>query len=303
MLWEEWLQMQTIEQLQIKNSKIRTMPKSHPVRVITVTSGKGGVGKTNVSVNLAMALSNAGKKVTIMDADLGLGNIDVLLGLHPQYNLSNVINGERSLNEVIVDGPGNMSIIPAASGVQNMAELTAGQHAGLIQAFSELDHDIDVLLVDTAAGISDSVISFSRAAQEVMVVVCDEPASITDAYALIKLLNKEYGLFRFRILCNRVKSAQQGRELYSTITKVTDRFLDVALDYVGFIPDDDFLVKAIRKQRCVVDAYPRSKAALAFKTLVDKVDRWPIPTVAGGHLEFFVERLVQGNMKEAEIMP
>ncbi|MDH5570536.1 MAG: MinD/ParA family protein [Gammaproteobacteria bacterium] len=279
------------------------MPKAHPVRVITVTSGKGGVGKTNVSVNLAMALSNAGKKVTILDADLGLGNIDVLLGLHPQKNLSHVINGECSLSDVMVDGPGNLSIIPAASGVQNMAELTPGQHAGLIQAFSELNHDIDVLIVDTAAGISDSVISFSRAAQEVLVVVCDEPASITDAYALIKLLNKEYGLFRFRILCNRVKSAQQARELYSTITKVTDRFLDVALDYVGFIPDDDYLVKAIRKQRCVVDAYPRSKSAIAFSTMVDKVDKWPIPTTAGGHLEFFVERLVRGNMIDVEVMP
>jgi len=296
--------MQTVEQLQTKTtSRARTMPKAHPVRVITVTSGKGGVGKTNVSVNLAMALSNAGKKVTILDADLGLGNIDVLLGLHPQKNLSHVINGECSLSDVMVDGPGNLSIIPAASGVQNMAELTPGQHAGLIQAFSELNHDIDVLIVDTAAGISDSVISFSRAAQEVLVVVCDEPASITDAYALIKLLNKEYGLFRFRILCNRVKSAQQARELYSTITKVTDRFLDVALDYVGFIPDDDYLVKAIRKQRCVVDAYPRSKSAIAFSTMVDKVDKWPIPTTAGGHLEFFVERLVRGNMIDVEVMP
>ncbi|MCW9024344.1 MAG: MinD/ParA family protein [Gammaproteobacteria bacterium] len=279
------------------------MKNPHPVRVITVTSGKGGVGKTNVSVNLGMALSNAGKHVTIMDADLGLGNIDVLLGLHPKYNLSNVISGECSLSDVMVKGPGNLSIIPAASGVQNMAELSPPEHAGLIQAFSELEHNIDVLLVDTAAGISDSVISFSRAAQEVMVVVCDEPASITDAYALIKLLNTEYGLFRFRILCNRVKSAQQARELYTTITRVTDRFLDVALDYMGFIPDDDFVVKAIRKQRPVVDAYPRSKAAMAFKTLVDKVEKWPIPTTAGGHLEFFVERLVQGNMIDAEVMP
>ncbi|HEB55060.1 MAG TPA: MinD/ParA family protein [Gammaproteobacteria bacterium] len=280
------------------------MPKQKtPVRVITVTSGKGGVGKTNISVNLAMALSNAGKRVTIMDADLGLGNIDVLLGLHPQYTLNHVIEGEQQLDDVIVHGPGNMSIIPAASGVQNMAELSPSQHAGLIQAFSEMNHNLDVLLVDTAAGITDSVISFSRAAQDVLVVVNDEPASITDAYALIKVLNREYGLFRFRILCNRVKSAQQGRELYATITRVTDRFLDVALDYVGFVPDDDFVVKAIRKQRPVVDAYPRSKASMAFRTLAEKINKWPIPTSAGGHLEFFVERLVQGNLTDAEVMP
>ncbi len=297
--------MQMVEQLGTTTAaSIRRMPKKQtPVRVVTVTSGKGGVGKTNVSVNLAMALSNAGKRVTIMDADLGLGNIDVLLGLHPQYNLNQVINGEQQLDDIIVPGPGNISIIPAASGVQNMAELSPSQHAGLIRAFSEMSHDLDVLLVDTAAGIADSVISFSRAAQEVVVVVNDEPASITDAYALIKVLNREYGLFRFRVLCNRVKSAQQGRELYSTITRVTDRFLDVALDYIGFIPDDDFVVKAIRKQRPVVDAYPRSKASMAFKTLAEKMNKWPIPTNAGGHLEFFVERLVQGNLTDAEVMP
>ena len=297
--------MQMVEHIHsTKVANIRRIPKKQtPIRVVTVTSGKGGVGKTNVSVNLAMALSNAGKRVTIMDADLGLGNIDVLLGLHPQYNLNHVIEGEQGLDDIIVPGPGEMSIIPAASGVQNMAELSPAQHAGLIRAFSEMNHNLDVLLVDTAAGISDSVISFSRAAQDVLVVVNDEPASITDAYALIKVLNREYGLFRFRVLCNRVKSAQQGRELYSTITRVTDRFLDVALDYVGFIPDDDFVVKAIRKQRPVVDAYPRSKASMAFRTLAEKMDKWPIPTSAGGHLEFFVERLVQGNLTDAEVMP
>ncbi len=297
--------MQMVEHIHsTKVANIRRIPKKQtPIRVVTVTSGKGGVGKTNVSVNLAMALSNAGKRVTIMDADLGLGNIDVLLGLHPEYNLNHVIEGEQGLDDIIVPGPGEMSIIPAASGVQNMAELSPAQHAGLIRAFSEMNHNLDVLLVDTAAGISDSVISFSRAAQDVLVVVNDEPASITDAYALIKVLNREYGLFRFRVLCNRVKSAQQGRELYSTITRVTDRFLDVALDYVGFIPDDDFVVKAIRKQRPVVDAYPRSKASMAFRTLAEKMDKWPIPTSAGGHLEFFVERLVQGNLTDAEVMP
>ena len=298
--------MQMVEQHQAASAtRLRRMPKKKPspVRVITVTSGKGGVGKTNVSVNLAMALSNAGKRVTIMDADLGLGNIDVLLGLHPEHNLNDVIKGEQQLDDIIEQGPGNMSIIPAASGVQNMAELSPVQHAGLIRAFSEMNHNLDVLLVDTAAGISDSVISFSRAAQEVLVVVNDEPASITDAYALIKVLASEHGLFRFRVLCNRVKSAQQGRELYSTITKVTDRFLDVALDYVGFIPDDDFVVKAIRKQRPVVDAYPRSKASMAFGTLAEKINKWPTPTHAGGHLEFFVERLVQSDLTDAEVMP
>lgn len=281
---------------------LRRMQQPHPVHVVTVTSGKGGVGKTNVSVNLAMALAAKGKDVTIMDADLGLGNIDVLLGLHPEFNLSHVINGERSLNEIMLRGAEHLSVIPASSGVQNMAELSPNQHGGLIRAFSELNHNIDVLLIDTAAGISDSVISFSRASQEVIVVVCDEPASITDAYALIKLLNREYGLFRFRILSNMVKSAQHGREVYETITKVTNRFLDVALDYMGHVPHDDYVIKSIRKQRAVVEAFPRSKASMAYKNLSDKLSKWPIPRGAGGHLEFFVERLVQSNMQEAEVL-
>lgn len=285
-------------------SGLRRISRPRPVRVIAVASGKGGVGKTNVSVNLAMALTNAGQQVMIMDADLGLGNIDVLLGIHPRHNLSDVIDGQRALEEIIVEGPGGLKIIPASSGVQSMAMLTPAQHAGLIRAFSELSHQVDVLLVDTAAGISDSVVSFVRAAQEVVVVVCDEPASVTDAYALIKLLHREHDLYRFHILANMAQGAQQGRVVYDKIAKVTDRFLDVALDYMGYVPHDEYLRKAVQKQRTVVEAYPRSKAALAFKTLAEKTTRWPVPSTAGGHLEFFVERLIQSdNLHGAEVMP
>jgi len=164
---------------------------------------------------------------------------------------------------------------------------------------------VDMLIVDTAAGISDGVVSFCRASQEVVVVVCDEPASLTDAYALIKLLNREHGVHRFRILSNMAKSAQQGRQVYENIVKVTDRFLDVTLDYVGHIPYDEYVIRSVRKQRAVVEAFPRSKAATAYKTLSEKVTKWPVPKMAGGHLEFFVERLIHGNMqnKNAEVMP
>ena len=273
---------------------LRRMASSKPVRVIAVASGKGGVGKTNVSVNLGVSLANEGKKVMLMDADLGLANVDVLLGLHPKYNMSHVLSGERTLEEIIVEGPAGIKVIPASSGTQLMAELGPVEHAGMIHAFSELSHDVDVLIVDTAAGIADSVISFSRAAQDVIIVVCDEPASITDAYALMKLLNRDYGLQRFRVLCNMVGGAQEGRDLFAKLLKVTDRFLDVTLDYMGAVPFDEYLRKALRKQRAVVEAYPRSKAALAFKNLAKKTEAWPIPRTAGGHLEFFVERLIQG---------
>jgi len=279
-------------------SGLRRMAKPHPVRVITIASGKGGVGKTNVSVNLALALASQGKDVTILDADLGLANIDVMLGLHSDKNLSHVMNGECDLEEILLDGPGGIKVIPASSGVKDMAEMSPAQHAGLVNAFSELNHNIDVLLVDTAAGISDSVVSFARAAQEVIVVVCDEPASITDAYALIKLLNNEQGIFNFHILANMVSGPQQGREVYEKLSKVANRFLDVALDYIGHVPYDEHLQKAIKRQRAVVEAFPRSRASQAFQTLSKKVNNWPTPTASGGHLEFFVERLVSGSTLE-----
>lgn len=277
---------------------MRSIVSPKPVRVITIASGKGGVGKTNVSVNLAMAMNDLGKKVMLMDADLGLANVDVMLGVRTLYNLSHVISGERTLEEIIIDGPAGLKIIPASSGVKSMAELSPEEHIGLIRAFSELNNDIDVLLVDAAAGISDSVISFSRAAQEVLIVVCDEPASITDAYALMKVLSREHGLTRFRIMVNMVTSVQQGRELFAKMLKVTDKFLDVTLDFMGTVPFDEYLRKAVQRQRAVFDVYPRSRAALAFKKLAQVADKWPMAAQAGGHLEFFVERLVQSESNQ-----
>ena len=274
---------------------LRRMKKRRPVRVIAVTSGKGGVGKTNVSVNLASALSSAGRDVMLMDADLGLANVDVLLGVHPTLNLSHVIDGKCDLDEIVLTGPNGVHIVPAASGAKRMAELSPGEAVGLIRAFSEIKTPVDVLVIDTAAGIAESVISFSRAAQEIIVVVCDEPASITDAYALIKLLNKEYGVFRFHVLANMTHTPQEGRELFAKLMKVTDRFLDVTLDYMGMVPFDEYLRKAVQRQKAVVEAFPRSKAATAFKNLAQRADNWPVPTVAGGHLEFFVERLIQAS--------
>ncbi|VAX03940.1 Flagellar synthesis regulator FleN [hydrothermal vent metagenome] len=276
---------------------LRRIATPRPVRVITVASGKGGVGKTNVTVNLGLSLTAQGKEVLLLDADLGLANVDVMLGLHTHYDLSHVLKGERTLEEVICTGPQGMRIVPSSSGLQNMAGLSSAEHAGIISAFSELSVTPDVLLIDTAAGISDNVVTFSRAAQEVIVVVCDEPASITDAYALIKLLNREYGIYRIRVLTNRVQSVQDGRALYNKILKVTDRYLDVALDFMGVVPEDEYLRKAVQKQRAVVDAYPRSKSALAFKKLASKADSWPVPASAGGQLEFFVERLIMASQQ------
>ena len=274
-----------------------TSAAARPVKVIAVASGKGGVGKTNVTVNLGVALATQGKQVLLLDADLGLANIDVMLGLHPQYNLQHVLNGSKTLAEIIVEGPAGLKIIPAASGVQKMAELSPAEHAGMIQAFSEMDQHIDILLIDSAAGIADSVVSFTRAAQEVIVVVCDEPASITDAYAFIKLLSREYNVNRFHVIANMCRTIQEGRELFNKISMVCDRFLDVNLDFMGIVPFDEDLRRAVKKQRAVVEFLPRSKSAVAFTHLAKKIEFWPVQKQPRGNMEFFVERLIQASLE------
>jgi flagellar biosynthesis protein FlhG len=273
-------------------SSLRRMNQSRLIKVIAVTGGKGGVGKTNVTLNTAISLAQQGKRVMVLDADLGLANVDVLLGLRVEKNLSHVLSGECTLDEVLVEGPYGIKIAPASSGSQSMTELTPTEHAGLIRAFSELQSQIDVLIVDTAAGISDMVLSFSKASQDIIMVVCDEPTSLTDAYALIKILNKEHGVFRFKIVANMVRSMREGDELFSKLTKVTNRFLDVALELVAVIPFDENVRKSVRKQKAIVEAFPTSPAAMAIRRLAKKAIEWPIPNQPGGHLEFFLEQLV-----------
>lgn len=215
---------------------LRSAGQQRPVRTIAITGGKGGVGKTSVSVNLGVALSKMGERVCLLDADMSMANVDVLLGLRAPYNLSHVLDGIHGLKEVMIEGPGGLKIIPGSSGVRRMANLSSVENAGLIQAFSELADDIDVLLIDTAAGISDSVLSFCRAAMEVLVVVCDEPASITDAYALIKVLNREYGVSKVRIVANMAQSPSHAMALFDKIASVCERFLDVQVSYAGPVP-------------------------------------------------------------------
>lgn len=269
------------------------MRSKHPVQVIAVTGGKGGVGKTNVAVNLSAALAAAGRRVVLMDADLGLANVDVLLGVKPRQTIANMLAGECTLRDILVDAPGGMKVVPASSGTQSLVSLSAHEQAELIHAFSDIEDQLDVLVIDTAAGISETVVNFVRAAQEVLVVVCDEPTSITDAYALMKLLNRDYGMNRFRVLANMVRSEQEGRNMFTKLTTVTDRFLDVALQYVGCIPYDESVRKAVQKQQPVLKAFPRSQSALAVNKLAQKVLEWPVQSTPRGHLEFFVEQLVQ----------
>jgi flagellar biosynthesis protein FlhG len=268
---------------------------AQPVRVIAVTSGKGGVGKTNVAANLSVALAANGRDVMLLDANLGLGDVDVLLGLQPEFNLSHVLAGDRSLEEVIVEGPLGVKIVPAASGMRRMAELRPMEYAGIVRAFSELTTRLDVLVVDTGAGISDGVTAFLRASQDVVVVVCDEPASIADAHALIRVLAADYDVARFRVLANMVRSVREGYEVFAKLARGCDKSCNVSLDFIGSIPHDEQLRFAVQKQRAVVETYPSSRAALAFKKLAQRVEEWPVPDEADGRLGFFVERLIRAR--------
>jgi flagellar biosynthesis protein FlhG len=270
--------------------------------VIAVTGGKGGVGKTTVSANLAVSMAAQGRDVMLLDADLGLANVDVILGLHTRFHMGHVIKGECSLEDAIVTGPHGLQIVPAASGIKHMANLSEAEHAGIIRAFSDLYHRVEVLVVDTAAGLNDSVTTFTQAAHHVLVVVCDEPASITDAYALIKVLSREHGVKRFQILANQTRRSGEGPDLFQKISRVCDRFLNVTLEFAGSVPFDDYLRRAVQRQTAVVDAYPASISSVALKNLALKADKWSVPEGALGHLEFFVERMVGARMGPSTVL-
>jgi flagellar biosynthesis protein FlhG len=280
---------------------IRSAVKPGPVQVIAVTGGKGGVGKSCVAVNLATALARDGKRVLVLDGDLGLANVDVLLGVTPRYTLEHVLDGRCTLEEAILETRQGFRIIPAASGVARLAELSTREHLGLVQAFSNLTTGLDVLIVDTAAGIADGVRQFCQAAQQVLVVLRDEPASLTDAYALVKVLRRDHGMMRFRILANMTQNPGDGESLFRKLERVTSRFLDVVVEYAGEIPDDPLVRQAVREQRTVMEAFPSGPAARAFARLARVAQTWPTASGPRGNLEFFVERLVApaGRVMEA----
>lgn len=240
-------------------------------RVIAITSGKGGVGKTNIVANLGFAFSNLGKEVLVLDADLGLGNLDVLLGLAPKYNLSHVLSGLLPMEEITLSGPGTMRILPASSGIQELTALSRDQRLRILNDLDRLASRADVLLMDTAAGISTNVTCFNTAAQHIVVVVSPEPTSITDAYALMKLLSLKFQERHFMLLVNMAGSRQEAFDVYTQITRVTDRFLEIDITYLGHIPLDRNVPRCVLKQKVVSDLYPDSEIARCFSEVARKL--------------------------------
>ena len=261
---------------------------SDPPRVICITSGKGGVGKTNITANLAYSLARQDKQVLILDADLNLANIDVLLGLTPRYNLHHVFLGEKSLNEILVRGPGNIMILPASSGVMEMADLSENQKLYFLNEMEGLGEKIDFMLIDTGAGINNNVIYFTLAAQERIIVLNPEPTSLTDAYAMIKVLSTNHDMKKFRILVNSVFSEKEALTVFRRLITVADRYLDsLSLDFMGYVPFDSQLPQAVRRQRLVTELSPDSAAALRFVQLAELLCREKNQQHIDGNIKFF----------------
>ena len=263
-----------------------------PVQTVAIAGGKGGTGKSSVAVNLAAALGANGHEVLLLDGDLVLGDVARLLDVDPRHDLSHVLRGERRLEEVLLRGPRGVVVVPGADGAVEMASLSRLEHAGLIGLFSDLPTAADTLLVDLASGLSDAVLAFSQAVREVILVVCDEPAALEEACTTVRVLHECCRVRRFRVVANRTESARHGLDLYASLARRLEREEDVLLDFCGSVPRDAQLVEAARRRRSVIEAFPRSPAALAFAKLAARVARWPRPVAPCGHVEFFVERLI-----------
>ena len=267
-------------------------PPATAVRVIAVASGKGGVGKTNLTANLAVMLARRGLRVWVLDADLGLANLDVVYGVTPTRSLLDVLRGPQRLADVVIDGPAGVRLLPAASGVAELTALTAAEQLAVLEEVDALEDALDVLLIDVAAGISSNVLYFAAAATETLVVVTPEPTAITDAYALVKVLATRWDRREFPVVVNMATSARDAEEAFGRLARVASQFLPVRLDYVGWVPWDDAVPRAVRTQAPVAVGAPGAPAARAIAALADRLAARDAGTRASGGLQFFFRRLL-----------
>lgn len=263
------------------------------LRVISVTSGKGGVGKSNVVVNLGLALAQHGLQVLLIDADLGLGNLDILLGLTPRFTIQDAISKGLDLADIIMEGPGGVKILPASSGIPELATLDEFQKLFLLNAMDHYTENVDVVLIDTGAGISRNVLFFNMAAQERILVVNNQPPSLADAYALIKILVTQHGGKSFKLLVNGLSQAREAEAVHQTLLKVMERFLgpEIRLDYLGFIPHDEAVPQAVLRQQPVLALYPQTPASQSFVEIARNLWESP-PPLDDGNIKFFGRRIL-----------
>lgn len=262
------------------------------VRVISVTSGKGGVGKTNVAANLACLLAKQKKKTLVLDADAGLANIDVILGINSHYNLFHMLSGEKTLKDILIDGPGGIRILPSASGIPEMTDLSRGQKLTLIDELTVLGDSLNFMIIDTGAGISSNVMYFNMAAKEIIVVTTPEPTAMTDAYALIKVLYQRHAKRRFRLIVNMVKNATEAKEIYMRLSNATDHFLNLTIEYLGHIVLDEKVREAVRQQTALVELYPHCPAARCLANIAEKISAESLEEYENGSIKFFWENII-----------
>jgi len=282
----------------LRNLKTSSRPDkmtATPTWVISVTSGKGGVGKTAVVANLAVTMARKGKKVLILDADLGLANVDVVFGITPQYNLNHFFAGEQSLDKILVDGPAGIKILPAGSGVQKFTNLDTEQKMRLMNDLDSMHDDFDIVFIDTEAGISENVTYFNVAAQDILVVTTPEPTAITDAYALMKLLSSQYDEKRFHLIVNSVRNNDEALDVFRKLTVVSGRYLDISINFLGGIPFDRGMHESIRRQKVMVELYPESKTSAAFEALSDSLVTGRRHNAPKGSMQFFWKNLMSFN--------
>lgn len=273
---------QRVKEQEEDTTSIRT------AHVITVTSGKGGVGKTNVVVNLAVQLRKAGKRVVIIDADFGLANIEVMFGIVPKSTLSDVMNGKKTITEILTEGPLGVKFISGGSGVQDLIRLKDNQLSYFIKNLNLLDKITDFIIIDTGAGLTDAVLNFSKAADQILLVTTPEPTSITDAYALVKTLRSQHHseLPQIKLLVNRVENEAEGKEIYAKLRQVSRRFLDIEIDHLGSIPYDKDLVRSVKMQQPVSISFPKSDVSRSFETVIGKILNVPLEGQSSGIAAF-----------------